>query len=204
VRQDSQNPELKLGVVQLAKYLWKKDAAFSSIREAQRQFVLQDTGSALFSTLPYEVNDKDKIHLVTKSYVELGEQIAKSMIEWEKNGRFITPGPAPERIAFTDSSRKEVEVSFSNSAGLSGGENKDEWFITDTEHQGFGSSGFVLVASVKTHPDSGKVTLQLEASVGTAAALSYGYRADVGGTLRNGENHPAAAFVKLPVQYLNK
>lgn len=200
VRKNAQNPDMKIGVVQLAKYLWVHDGRFSPIREAQRQFVLQDPGAVLYSTMPYEVNEKDKIHLVTKSYVELGEQIGKNMIDWEKSGALASPGPMLEKAVFSTPDRKEISASFTNGKGLSGGEGIDQWYVTDANHQGFGASGFVPISAVKIDSQAGKVVLQLSAPAEDSAELSYGYCANVGGTLRNAENHPAPAFVKAPVK----
>lgn len=199
VRQDAKNPGMKVAVVQLAKYLWKKDAHFSPIREAQLQFVKQDANAVIYSTLPYEVNDKDKIHLVTKSYIELGEQIAKSMIAWENTGKLESPGPALEKAFFSSGDRNEITATFRSAKGLFGGENLEEWYITDSAHGGFGNGGFVGIAAVTVDSSNSRVILKLSEPAGQKAELSYGYRADVGGTLKNSENHPAAAFVKAPI-----
>lgn len=200
MRRDTGNPDLKINIIQLAKYLWKKDAHFSPIREAQRQFVLKNPGAVLYSTLPHAVNEKDKIHLVTPSYIQLGEQIGKNMIEWEKTGRLVSPGPQLEKVTFSTPDRKEITALFNNAESLSGGDQPDQWYVTDASHQGFGSSGFVPVTAIRIDAPNHSVVLTLGEPAGNPAQLSYGYRADIGGTLQNGGAHPAPAFVQAPVE----
>ncbi len=200
IRRDTGTPNLPIGIVQLSKYLWFKDDHFAPVREAQRQFVLQDSNSVLFSTAPYEVNGKDKIHLVSKSYVALGEQIAQQMTEAEQTGRLITPGPTLKSVGFSSPDHKEITATFTNGGGLAGGSDINEWYVTDASHGGFKSGGFVPISGVKIDPQSGKVTLALSEPAGPSAALSYAYRCDLMGTLRNDKNYPAPAFVKVGIE----
>jgi hypothetical protein len=72
------NPELKIGIVQLSKYLWFRDEHFAEMREIQRQFVLNDKNSVLFSTIGYEVNNKDKIHLTSPGQVAVLSKVSPS------------------------------------------------------------------------------------------------------------------------------
>ena len=196
VRKDADAPDLPVGIVQLARYLWFKDDHFSAVREAQRQFVLRDPHAVLYSTAPYEVNDKDKIHLVTQSYVNLGGQISQQMIEAERSGTWTSPGPMLQHAGFSAPDRKEVVAAFANGEGLAGGDDIAEWYVTDATRGGFKDGGFVPIASVKVDPQVGTVTLELTEPAGPAAALSYAYRSDLMGTLRNGKGFPAPAFVK--------
>jgi hypothetical protein len=153
----------------------------------------------LFSTIAYEVNDKDKIHLLAEGQIALGEQIARTMIRNEESGK-LTSGPAPIKIAFVDEEKTKIAVEFKNGSGLKGGESNQEWYVMDKTHRGFKKGGFVEIKSVTVLPEKESVVIELKAPAGEAATLSYGYRCDVGGTLMNADNDPAAAFVALPIK----
>lgn len=200
LRKDTGNPDLRIGVVQLAKYLWVQNDQFSPIREAQRRFVEADPHAVLYSTIPYTVNAKDKIHLETESYIQLGEQIGEFLAAVEQGREYKTPGPIPTTVHFADSEQKEIAVEFAKAKDLHGGDAADQWYVTDAEHRGFKDGGFVPVASVETDAAGKKVVLKLAEPAGADAAVSYGYRSDVGGTLYDGDKFPAPAFVKAKVE----
>jgi hypothetical protein len=201
MRRYSGNQNMMIGIVQLARYLWFKDDHFAAIRETQRQFVLRDGKSVLFSTLPYEINDKDKIHLMTSGYVALGKQVAAQMIHRETTGTLRSPGPILVDAKFdAGKERKRIVVRFDNAKGLSGGEGLDQWFVTDEKCGGFGAAGgFVELDKVSVDPAKGQVVLELKRPPDGQAEVSYGYRCDVGGTLQNEAGFPAAAFVKVKI-----
>lgn len=199
-RRDTGNANLTLGVVQLARYLWFHDDHFAPVREAQRRFVLRDPHAVLYSTLPYEVNNGDKIHLTSQGYSELGQQIARERIAAEKTGRTGSPGPMVQSVRFAAPDRKTVVATFANGQGLTGGGNANEWFVTDAVRRGFRDGGFVPLAHVTVDGAAGRVTLALAAPAGDGAALSYGYDCGATGTLYNAAGFPAPAFVKVAVQ----
>ncbi|MEX0774211.1 MAG: sialate O-acetylesterase [Phycisphaeraceae bacterium] len=200
VRACTHNPQLMIGVVQIGRYGWHRDDHFAGIREAQRQFVLRDPRSILLSTLPYAVNDSDKIHLVTEGYVALAQQIGAAMIAQEKTGRIATPGPTVERVRFAARDHRQIIVTFAHAQGLTGGDATEQWYVTDQSRRGFREGGFVPVQKVAVDADKGQVVLDLAEPAQEAAAVSYGYRCDVGGTLGNDGGFAAPAFVGMPVQ----
>jgi len=199
MRRCTRNENLVIGIVQLGRYTWHKDDHFAAIRETQRQFVLRDGKSVLFSTLPYEVNAKDKIHLTTPGYIALGKQVAAQMIQREQEGKLQSPGPIVEGAKFEGADRKRIVVRFRNADGLTGGDSADQWYVTDRDHAGFREGGFVELGKVTVDSSRGQVVLDLKAAPAGPAAVSYGYRCDVGGTLQNGKGLPAVAFVKIEV-----
>lgn len=198
-RRDTGNPDLKIGVVQLAKSPSSQDDSFSPIREAQRQFVDADPHAALYATLPYEVNAKDRIHLETAGCIQLGEQIGRHLAQVEQGGEFHSPGPNLRETRFADSGRKEIVLTFSDADGLQGGESVEQWHVTDSGRRGLDDGGVVPIASVQIDAQAGKVMLKLAEPAGDEASVSYGYRSDLGRTLRNGNEAPAPAFVKMKV-----
>lgn len=200
IRQLTQNPNLMIGVCQLGRYTWFKDDHFTAVREAQRQFVLQDRRAVLYSTLPYVVNAKDRIHLETEGYIALGKQIGRQMIELERTGKAITPGPTPQEVRFADAERKQIAITLSRGHGLSGNPSPDEWFVTDETRRGFRNGGFVEIESITFQPEEQRVLIQLKQAPSGATEVSYGYRSDVGGSLINSDGFAAPAFVRVPVQ----
>ena len=199
MRRYTGNAEMMIGTVQLARYMWQHDDSFAEVREAQRQFVLRDAHAVLYSTLPYPINDKDKIHLTTEGYVELGQQIARQMIQREKTGKLNSPGPMLRSVAFAGGDRRRVVVSFDNAAKLTGGDSPDEWYVMDQAHRGFKDGGFVPLAKVTVDAAHAQVLLDLTQSAAGPSVVCYGFRADIGGTLRNDEGNPAVCFAKVAV-----
>ncbi len=200
VRQYVGNPHLTVGVVQIGRYTWYKDDHFAGIREAQRQYVLKHPQTMLFSTLPYPVNSSDRIHLVTQGYVGLAHQIAQAMIAQEQTGQTGTPGPMVDWARFEGPDHRRIAVEFTRGQGLQGGDAVDQWYVTDAAHQGFHQGGFVGIARVLVDAQAGRVVLDLTAPPQGPAAVSYGYRCDVGGTLENAAGYAAPAFVGFPVE----
>ena len=199
MRKCTRNPELLVGVCQLGRYMWFRDDHFADLRETQRQFVLGDKRSVLFSTMPYEVNPKDKIHLMTEGYVLLGQQIGAQMIDWERTGKVMSPGPVVQGAKFEGGARTRLVVRFTNAKGLQGKASAEEWFITDTTHGGFKKGGFVEIANITIDKDKEQVVIELKSAPVGKTAVSYGYRSDVGGSLANGPGFPAACFVGVAV-----
>jgi hypothetical protein len=200
VRRAAQRPDMDVGIVQLARYLWYQDDHFAPVREAQRQLVLADPHAALYATLPYDIHPGDKIHLMTPGYVELGRQIGRSRVACETTGRCGSPGPMVSGVRFAAPDRRRLVARFTNAEGLTGGESLREWFVTDASRRGFRDGGFVPLTAVKPDAVTGCVTLELADAPGDAAALSYGYNCSVTGTLLNAGGFPAPAFVKVAVQ----
>ncbi len=199
VREAADNPQMMVGICQLGKYGWHKDDHFAVIREAQRQFVLTDPNSVLYATIPYDIHQGDKIHLLTHSYIALGRQVGAQMIERERSGELRSPGPVLEDVYFTRPDRRQIAVAFTNAQGLSGQEAADEWFVKDSTHRGFRDGGFVKISKVTINAEGQRVLLDLESAPQGDAAVCYAYRCDVGGSLVNGAGYPAAAFVDVPV-----
>ena len=200
VRRASDRPELDVGIVQLARYLWYRDDHFAPVREAQRQFVKADAHAALYATHPYDLHPGDKIHLLTPGYVALGQQIAKSRIACENTGRFTSPGPMVANVKFSGADRRRIVVRFENAGGLAGGEDVGEWSVTDSIKGGFHEGGFVPISAVKTDAATGCVSIDLSEPAGDGAALSYVYNCSAMGTLHNDGGVPAPAFVKVAVK----
>ena len=198
VRDVARNADLPVGIVQIARYTWWKDDHFAPVREAQRQFVLHDPHAVLFSTMPYVVNASDKIHITSAGQAALGKQIAAERVAFEKTGQLTPPGPMLKDVKFAGGDQTTIAVHFENGHGLAGNASADEWFVTDSVHRGFRDGGFVEIANI-TFGD-GEVTIHLKSAPNGKAALSYGYRADTGGSLVNADGFPAACFVKVPVE----
>lgn len=192
------NSELKIGIVQLSKYMWFKDEHFAEMREVQRQFVLNDKNSVLFSTIGYEVNNKDKIHLTSPGQVALGNQMARTMIRYEQTAE-LNAGPSLKSVKFSNKERTNIIVEFVYGEGLKGSAN-NEWFVKDKNHQGFKQGGFVEVSKIELLPKDGTVIIELTQPAGPEASLSYGYQCNIGGTLMNENNDPAAAFVDQKIE----
>ena len=195
VRKIANNDKMQVGIVQLARYTWQKDDTFAPVREAQRQFVLADPNAVLYSTMPYEVNKSDKIHLMSAGQFALGNQIADQMIARERTGKLQPAGPVLKDITRDG---KTITVRFDNANGLKGNPSTDEWFVTDSTRTGFRTGGFVPIESMVIESD--KVTLKLKEEPNGDAQVSYGYRADIGGSLVDANDHPAPCFVKVPVK----
>jgi hypothetical protein len=192
------NPELKIGIVQLSKYLWFRDDHFAEMREVQRQFVLNDKNSVLFSTIGCEVSNKDKIHLTSLGQVALGNQMARAMTRYEQTGE-LTAGPAIKYIKFANAERTKIVAEFDNGEGLTGSAT-NEWFIKDKDHQGFKQGGFVEVSNIEVQPEKATVVIDVITPVGDEASLSYGYQCRIGGTLMNANSDPASAFVDQKIE----
>ena len=150
----------------------------------------------LYATLPYGVNENDKIHLTTQGYVDLGRQIARHLVAAEQSGKMTSPGPMVSDARFAGADHRTIVARFKNGAGLTGGATNAEWFVTDAGHQGFRDGGFVPITRVEVNPEAARVTITLAEPAGDAA-LSYGYNCNLVGTLRNADGVPAPAVVKV-------
>jgi hypothetical protein len=200
VRALAHKPDMIAGVVQLARYTWQHDEHFAPVREAQRQFVLHDPRALLYSTMPYVVNKGDRIHITSAGQAALGKQIAASLVAYEKTGQLDSLAPKLEAITFASPDHKMIRIRFTEASQLHGNPATDEWFVTDQKHGGFHAGGFVPIDTIQIDADQGTVTLQLKEAPGPAAAVSYGYQANIGGSLVNGAGFPAPCFVKVPVK----
>lgn len=197
VRSIANNDRMMAGIVQLARYTWQKDDTFATIRETQRQYVLGDPDAVLYSTMPYEVSKTDKIHLTSPSQASLGKQIAAQMIAREQGGKMVPAGPVLKDITLS-ADRKQIHVGFTNGQGLMGNASPDEWYVTDDARAGFKQGGFVPIEKVTIDPKGQRVTIDLAEIPNGAITVSYGYRADIGGSLVNAAGFPAPCFVKVP------
>jgi hypothetical protein len=197
VRTIAGNDKMQAGIVQLARYTWQRDDHFAAIRETQRQFVLGDPNAVLYSTMPYDVAKTDKIHLTSPGQFALGNQIADQMIARERSGKSKPAGPVLKDVT-RDGNR--VIVSFAHAAGLKGNPSADEWYVTDDKRAGFRQGGFVPIDAIAIDAEKQQVVLTLKETPAGPIQVSYGYRADIGGSLTDDQDHPAPCFVKVPVK----
>jgi hypothetical protein len=200
VRSLAKNPDMAVGIVQIARYTWQHDEHFAGVREAQRQFVLHDPHAVLYSTMPYDVNKSDRIHITSAGQAALGKQIAASLAAYEKSGRLDSLAPKLQSIAFASGDHKTIRITFTDAKQLHGNAATNEWFVTDQKRGGFHAGGFVPIESIKIDGEAGTVTLELKEAPGADAAVSYGYQANIGGSLVNAAGFPAACFVKVPIK----
>ena len=79
IRTAAGNPRMLAVIIQLGPSLREGRSGYMSIREAQRQFVLQDANAVLVPALGRTL--KDSVHLDTAGYGELGREIGRAVLK---------------------------------------------------------------------------------------------------------------------------
>jgi hypothetical protein len=163
VRKQANNPNLLVVIVQLGAYTKAGMSGFTTIREAQRQFVAGDPHALLVPALGRTLGDA--IHMDNAANRELGAEIGRALlrVHYRKAGA-NWPGPVLD-AAILQKDQKQVVAHFAEVQQLHGGE-ADDFAVLDEE-------GTVRC----TRRVAGKtlLTLDCERTVRLPARLIYGY-----------------------------
>ena len=168
VRAAANNPEMLAVIVQLGPSLSAGRGGYMAIREAQRQFVLQDGNAVLVPALGRTL--KDSVHLDNSGYRELGREIGRAVlaVRHEKNvGDW--PGPVLDQAVLVPDlkarKRNSVVAHFAEVMQLTNAEAID-FAVIDAE----GTNLCIKLEAGKT-----VVNLTLERDVVFPARLIYGF-----------------------------
>lgn len=138
------------------------------IREAQRQFVIQD-GNALLVTATGRTKGGDRVHLTTAEHHELGCEIARALLCSTKKTEGVDwPGPILD-AATLGADGKTVVAHFAEVKNLAGVAAAD-FGIVDVG----GQSRTVRARAIRAVAGNTIVTLSFDEPVQLPAALVYG------------------------------
>jgi len=163
VRTAAKNPQMIAVIVQLG--LWKNAAGdFMPIREAERQFVLEDKNAILVPALGRAMGDY--VHLSKDGYFELGDEIARALLKTrykreKESGAW--PGPVLDS-AVLGADGKSIVAHFAEVSKLGGALAEDFGVL----------EGGVLVKVTKVDAQKTRVALTLERAIKLPAKLVYG------------------------------
>ncbi len=92
VRKAANNPEMLVVIIQLGPSLYKGRGGYMALREAERQFTIQDSNAILVPALGRTM--KDGVHLDNAGYQELGREIGRAILRTQYNNPIGNwPGP---------------------------------------------------------------------------------------------------------------
>ncbi len=168
VRKAADHPEMLVVVIQLGPSLYKGRAGYMAIREAERQFTLQDPHAILVPALGRTM--KDGVHLDNAGYQELGREIGRAILQVQYNNPVGNwPGPILDsaHLQPKDKSklRNKVVATFAEVEELKQAFSAD-FGIIDAE----GTNHCTSITEGKT-----ELTLYFERDIVLPARLIYGF-----------------------------
>ncbi|MEO1998850.1 MAG: sialate O-acetylesterase [Planctomycetaceae bacterium] len=192
VRRAAGNPNMLAVIVQLGPYLAVGRSGYMGIREAQRQFVINDKHAVLVPALGRTL--KDSVHLDNAGYRELGRAIGRAVLRArhrQSNGNW--PGPVLDAaVSHGDEksrSRNTVVAHFAEVQQITNALAAD-FAVLDAE----GTNPCLKIESAKT-----LVTLTLQRDIAPPARLVYGFGTQPKATLTDESGNRAPA-VQLDVR----
>jgi len=192
VRTAASSPDMLVVIVQLGPYLPAGRSGYMGIREAQRQFVIQDKRAVLVPALGRTL--KDSVHLDNAGYRELGREIGRAVLR-ARQGRTQGDWPGPVLDAAVlrgDAKTRRRNMIVAHFAEVQQLTNPlaDDFAVLDAE----GTNRCVQLESGKT-----LVTLTLERDIAPPARLVYGFGTRSKATLTDESGNRAPA-VQLPIR----
>ena len=189
VRSAASNPRMLVVIVQLGPQLHKGRGGYMAIREAQRQFVINDDNAILVPALGRTL--KDRVHLDNAGYRELGREIGRAVLRtrYESN-QAAWPGPVLDDAVLQPAKRNRnvVLAHFAEAKELIGVHTAD-FAVLDAE-------GTNLAVSV-TKVGKTLVQVELERDVTAPAKLVYGFGQRPKASLTDESNNRAPAVQLL-------
>jgi len=163
VRAQAGNPELLAVIVQIGSDTRKGWSGYTTLREAQRQFVLSDRRAILVPSLGRTL--KDAVHLDNAGYRELGAEIGRAVLRHRFGKTDVNwPGPVLDAAALDDE-RTGIVAHFAEVEQLAGLDAADFAVIDDE-----GTVRCTAAAAGATI-----VSLQFERTICLPARLIYGF-----------------------------
>ena len=186
VRKAADNPEMLAVIIQLGPSLYKGRGGYMALREAERQFAIQDTNAILVPALGRTM--KDGVHLDNAGYQELGREIGRAILRTQyKNPIGNWPGPILETAFLQPKGkskfRNTVVAHFAEVEELKQALPAD-FAIIDAE----GTNRCSTITDEKT-----KLTLNFERDIILPARLIYGFGTAPQATLMDESGNRAPA-----------
>jgi len=183
VRALARNPQMLAVIVQI---VWDGAAdGAMAIREAQRQFVIDDGNAILVTSLGMQ---GDGGHLAREGYFELDKQIGRALLKVRYNDKNVNwPGPVMDAAVIGNDARS-VAAHFAEVKKLSGCKADDFGAIDATGK----------VKCTKVEGQSTRVALTFERAIKLPARLIYGFGPGPKATLEDeAGNHAPAVQLDL-------
>ena len=185
VRSAAGNPKMTVVVVQLAHWTQGGGAEFMGIREAQRQFVLQDSHAIRVPALGCAAGDY--VHLARDGYLQLGKEIGRALLKTQYGAADVDwPGPVMDK-AMLLADGKTVVAHFAEVAKLAGATAGDFGVIPA------GGTADKQLLAEKAEAGGTLVTLQFSAPIVLPARLVYGVGGNPKATLADEAGNAAPA-----------
>ncbi|MEX0775825.1 MAG: sialate O-acetylesterase [Phycisphaeraceae bacterium] len=188
IRTAAGNPQMTVVIVQSGgrgRGMLQTGEIFA-IREAQRQWVVEDGHAVLVPALGRATIDGG--HLTAQSQAELGREIGRALLSFRHQKKDVNwPGPVLDKAGLGNDGRTVV-VHFAEVEKLSGG-NIEDFKVIDAAGE---------IRSTKVDLGKTVVTLTLERELKLPAEVGYGYDTNPPGLLRDeAGNHAPTALIKI-------
>ena len=173
-------------IVQLGPALREDIGDFTVIREAQRQFVMNDSNAILVPALGRTL--KDTVHLDNDGYRELGREIGRGVLRARHNNPVGDwPGPVLDAAGMAQNNRNTLIVHFAEVRQLHNVAAED-FVIVHAE----GTNRCISIATGKT-----LATLSFEKNISLPARIIYGFGQNPKASLvdESGNRAPAVQLV---------
>jgi hypothetical protein len=185
VRRQVANPQMTVVVVQLGA-VTQDGYDFTSLREVQRQFVIEDGNALLVPALGRPL--KDTVHLNNPGYQELGREIGRALLRRKYHKAKVDwPGPVLDAAVAGDSG-DTITAHFAEVEQLSGCDPHD-FAVVDAKG---------INACTAANPAHSLVELKFERSLVMPARLAYGFGMNPRASLVDEAGNRAPA-VQIPV-----
>jgi len=200
VRERCGNPKMTAVVVQLESVLWGRQPAAKgdmcgamTMREAQRQFVLQDGNALLVTAMGRKLKPKDDCHLSTEGQVELGGEIGRALARHLHKVDTGWPGPVLD-VAVLGDDGKTVVAHFAEVKKLAGFAAADFGIVAVG-----GKSAEILAVAAKAEAlGNTMVKVTFDTPVNLPAALVYGLgNAPTAGLVDEADNRAPAVQLEI-------
>lgn len=186
VRQQANNPQMLVVVVQLGPDTRAENSGYMTLREAQRQYVVGDPRAILVPALGRTL--KDTVHLDNAGYRELGAEIGRALMRHRFGKTDVNwPGPVLD-AAVINEKRTSIVAHFAEVDELAGCDAAD-FALIDEEG---------TVHCTMATPGKTTVTLVPERVVRLPARLIYGFGQNPAASLVDEAGNRASA-VQFPV-----
>lgn len=163
VRTQTGNPDLLAVIIQVGSDTRKGWSGYTTLREAQRQFVLQDRRAILVPALGRTL--KDAVHLDNAGYRELGAEIGRALLRHRFDRTDVNwPGPVLDG-AVLNSERTGIAAHFAEVEQLAG-LNAADFGVIDEEG---------TVKCTAASAGATMVSLEFERTIRLPARLIYGF-----------------------------
>lgn len=186
VRQQANNPQMLAVIVQIGRNTESGDTDYTGLRQAQRQFVLEDGNAILVPALGRSL--KDSVHLDNAGYRELGHEIGRALRQVRYGQKEINwPGPILDRAYLVDESSSVMAI-FNEVEQLSG--------CTASDFAVMDEQGTIQCSDAEEI--SKFIRLKFDRKIALPATLIYGYGNDPTASLVDEAGNRAPA-VQVPI-----